>query len=54
MADVEDVREFALTLERADEVFVRGRRKFRVGSLVFVAFSDDEEIIVRCELCLRP
>nr|WP_281497107.1 MmcQ/YjbR family DNA-binding protein [Ornithinimicrobium sp. F0845] len=34
-----------MTLERAYEVFVRGRRKFRVGSLVFVAFSDDEEII---------
>jgi len=45
VADVEDVRAFALTLERAYEVFVRGRRKFRVGSLVFVAFSDDEETI---------
>ncbi|WP_109474126.1 MmcQ/YjbR family DNA-binding protein [Ornithinimicrobium cavernae] len=45
MADVEDVRAVALTLERAYEVFVRGRRKFRVGSIVFVAFSLDEEII---------
>lgn len=45
MADVEDVRAFALTLERAYEVFVRDRRKFRVGSLVFVAFSRDEETI---------
>lgn len=45
MAEVEDVRAFALTLERAYEVFVHGRRKFRVRSLVFVAFSRDEEII---------
>lgn len=45
VADVEELREFALTLERAYEVFVHGRRKFRVGSLVFVAFSRDEEII---------
>ncbi|GAA1147757.1 MmcQ/YjbR family DNA-binding protein [Ornithinicoccus hortensis] len=45
MADVEDIRSVALTLERAYEVFVRDRRKFRVGSLVFVAFSRDEEVI---------
>ena len=45
MAEVEDVRAFALTLERAYEVFVHGRRKFRVASIVFVAFSADEEVI---------
>jgi hypothetical protein len=39
---VEDVRAFALTLPRAYEVFVRGRIKFRVGQIVFVAFSRDE------------
>jgi hypothetical protein len=39
---VDDVREFALTLPRAYEVFVRGRVKFRVGQIVFVAFSRDE------------
>lgn len=45
MADLKDVREFALSLERAYEVFVRGRRKFRVGSIVFLACSEDEEVI---------
>jgi hypothetical protein len=39
---VDDVRAFALTLPRAYEVFVRGRVKFRVGQIVFVAFSRDE------------
>jgi hypothetical protein len=39
---VDDVRAFALTLPRAYEVFVRGRIKFRVGQIVFVAFSRDE------------
>lgn len=45
MAELEDVRAFALALERAYEVFVHGRRKFRVGSLVFVAFSEDETVM---------
>ena len=45
MGDVEDIRTFALSLERAYEAFVRGRRKFRVGSIVFVAFSHDEQIM---------
>jgi hypothetical protein len=39
---VDDVREFVLTLPRAYEVVVRGRIKFRVGQIVFVAFSRDE------------
>jgi hypothetical protein len=39
---VDDVRAFALTLPRAYEVFVRGRIKFRVGQIVFLAFSKDE------------
>jgi hypothetical protein len=39
---VDDVRAFVLTLPRAYEVFVRGRIKFRVGQIVFVAFSRDE------------
>jgi len=39
---VDDVRAFALTLPRAYEVVVRGRTKFRVGEIVFVAFSRDE------------
>jgi hypothetical protein len=39
---VEDVRRLALTLPRAYEVVVRDQIKFRVKSLVFVAFSRDE------------
>jgi hypothetical protein len=40
---VHDVREYVLTLPRAYEAFVRGRIKFRVGQIVFVAFSKDEK-----------
>jgi len=39
---VEDVRALVSTLPRAYEVVVHDRVKFRVGSLVFVAFSRDE------------
>jgi hypothetical protein len=42
---VADVRAYALTLPRAYEVFVRGRIKFRVGQIVFVAFSRDEKVM---------
>ncbi len=42
---VEDVRRLAETLPRAYEVLVRDRVKFRVGSLVFVAFSRDESLM---------
>jgi hypothetical protein len=42
---VDDVRAYVLTLPRAYEVFVRGRIKFRVGQIVFVAFSRDETIM---------
>ncbi len=42
---VADVREYVLELPRAYEVFVRGRVKFRVGQIVFVAFSDDETVM---------
>ncbi len=38
---VDEVREFAATLPRAYEAFVRGRIKFRVGQIVFVSFSKD-------------
>lgn len=40
---LDDVRELALTLPRSYEVFVRGRVKFRVGQIVYVAFSHDGE-----------
>ena len=37
----DDVRAIALTLPRAYEAFVRGRVKFRVGRIVFLALSPD-------------
>jgi len=39
---VEEVRSVALSLPRAYEAFVRGRVKFRVGRIVYLAFSRDE------------
>jgi hypothetical protein len=45
MVTAEEVREVALSLPRAYEAFVRDRRKFRVGRIVFVAFSRDETIM---------
>ena len=45
MTTVEAVRAFAATLPRAYEVLVHDRVKFRVGSIVFVAFSRDESIM---------
>ena len=43
MVTVDDVRELAETLPRSYEVLVRDRVKFRVGSIVYVAFSQDEQ-----------
>ncbi len=42
---IEDVREFALTLPRTHEGHVRGRVKFYVGRIVFVAFDRGEGIM---------
>jgi hypothetical protein len=39
MAVIEDVRRLGTELERSYEVHVRGRLKFRVGQIVYVAFS---------------
>jgi len=39
---VDEVRELALSLPRAYEVLVRDQVKFRVGRIVFLAFSRDE------------
>jgi hypothetical protein len=39
---IDDVREVACVLPRAYEVLVRDRVKFRVGRIVFLAFSRDE------------
>jgi len=42
---IDQVREFARGLPRSTEAFVRGRVKFRVGRIVFLAFSRDETIM---------
>ena len=42
MVTVEDVRSVATGLPRTTEAFVRGRVKFRVGRIVYLAFSRDE------------
>jgi hypothetical protein len=42
---VEDVRSAAMALPRTTEALVRGRVKFRVGSIVFAAFSRDETLM---------
>jgi hypothetical protein len=39
---IEDVRSLALSLPRTTEALVRGRVKFRVGRIVYLAFSRDE------------
>jgi hypothetical protein len=39
---IDDVRELALSLPRSYEALVRDRVKFRVGQIVYVAFSRDE------------
>jgi hypothetical protein len=43
MVTIEDVRKVALSLPRSYEALVRDRVKFRVGQIVFVAFSRDEQ-----------
>ncbi|MFI7612316.1 MmcQ/YjbR family DNA-binding protein [Nonomuraea terrae] len=45
MVTVEDVRQFALTLPRTSEHLIRDRVKFRVGRIVYVAFSRDETLM---------
>jgi hypothetical protein len=42
---IDDVRELTSTLPRSYEVLVRDRVKFRVGRLVYVAFSRDETLM---------
>ena len=42
MVTVEDVRSFASALPRTTEVLIHDRVKFRVGRIVYVAFSRDE------------
>jgi hypothetical protein len=45
MVTVADVRSFAMTLPRTTEALVAGRVKFRVGRIVYVAFSRDETVM---------
>ena len=45
MAVVEDVRPLGSELERSYQVYVRGRLKFRVKQIVYVAFSLDETVM---------
>ena len=45
MVTIEQVRELALSLPRSYEVLVRDRVKFRVGQLVYLAFSRDEQMM---------
>ncbi len=40
---LDDVRALALSLPRSYEAVVRGRVKFRVGQIVYLAFSQDRE-----------
>jgi hypothetical protein len=43
MVTVADVRRVALPLPRTEEHLIRGRIKFRVKSIVYLAFSRDEK-----------
>ena len=45
MVAIEDVRELALSLPRSYEAIVRDRVKFRVGRIVYLAFSRDEAVM---------
>jgi hypothetical protein len=45
MVTIDDVRAFVADLPRSYEVFVRGRVKFRVGQIVYLAFAKDETMM---------
>ncbi|MDM7855000.1 hypothetical protein [Cellulomonas alba] len=45
MAVIDDVRALGTQLERSYPVYVRGQLKFRVGQMVYVAFSLDEAVM---------
>jgi hypothetical protein len=42
---INEVRAVAITLPRTTEAFVRGCVKFRVGRIVYLAFSRDETLM---------
>lgn len=45
MTTIDAVRELALTLPRSYEALVRDRVRFRVGSIVYLGFSRDEQLM---------
>jgi hypothetical protein len=45
MVTIDDVRALTAGLPRSYEAFVRGRVKFRVGRIVYLAFSRDEKVM---------
>jgi hypothetical protein len=45
MITIDDVRRITSTLPRSYEVVVRDQIKFRVGQIVYVAFSRDETVM---------
>ncbi|HSD49497.1 MAG TPA: MmcQ/YjbR family DNA-binding protein [Actinomycetota bacterium] len=45
MVTIDDVRALALRLPRTTEALVRDRVKFRVGRIVYLAFSRDETVM---------
>jgi hypothetical protein len=45
VAVLDDVLALGSTLDRSYVATVRGRLKFRVGSIVYVAFSEDESVM---------
>src|SRR5688572_23516962 len=45
MVTLDDVRREALSLPRSYEALVAGRVKFRVGRIVYLAFSRDETLM---------
>jgi hypothetical protein len=45
MVTLDQVRSFAIGLPRTTEGFVRGRVKFRIGRIVYLAFSRDETLM---------
>ena len=45
MVTIDDVCAFARTLPRSTEAIVRGRVKFRIGRIVYLAFSRDGTVM---------
>jgi hypothetical protein len=45
MVKIDDVRDLAVSLPRTDEAVVRDSVRFRVGRIVYLAFSRDETLM---------